>query len=469
MRKFFNQFLIYGLASVLGKIAAVFLLPFYTNVLSKEEYGAMAMIVACKGIIDLFSNLNIHSGVARDYYEKSIERTKLVSTGLFSILLFSFAILFILLTTRKFWVLNILNIPGYEKAFVIMLLTIPAGSLFSYFGILTRYQQKAVRFSIGNGLQLLIQISLTIYFVLALKTGIIGVFYGMLGGEIIGIIYFFLLNKENVSVVFDKKLLWRILRFSLPTLPAILAAWIDSSVGQILIGKYISLEDAGIYSIALRISSIFLLIRVALGNVWNPYVYENFRTPDFKKDVIRLFHTASIILIIISINLAFLADYIVLLLSNAAFIAAYKYLILLSIPMSISILYWFAGIGPGITRKTKYVSYANIAGSAANLVLLFLFLPRFGIITVPITLGISKLISYLSISYYTRREFALSFPLKNIFILITSVIGCYLFKTLGVSRVTTLAILFILDAASIVYLYKQYNLKQFALSYLREH
>ena len=39
MQKFFKQFFIYGFASVLGKIAAVFLLPLYTNVLSKEEYG----------------------------------------------------------------------------------------------------------------------------------------------------------------------------------------------------------------------------------------------------------------------------------------------------------------------------------------------------------------------------------------------------------------------------------------------
>ena len=39
--------------------------------------------------IDLFSNLNIHSGIARDYYEEGINRKKLVSTGIYSILSFS--------------------------------------------------------------------------------------------------------------------------------------------------------------------------------------------------------------------------------------------------------------------------------------------------------------------------------------------------------------------------------------------
>src|SRR5690554_2239323 len=102
MLKFLKQFFIYGFASILGKIAAVFLLPFYTNILSQEEYGAMAMITAAKGIIDLFSNLNIHSGIARDYYEDNINRTKLVSTGFFSILFFSIIVFFILFVSREF-------------------------------------------------------------------------------------------------------------------------------------------------------------------------------------------------------------------------------------------------------------------------------------------------------------------------------------------------------------------------------
>ena len=46
MWKFFKDFLIYGFASILGKIAAIFLIPIYTSVLTREEYGAMAMLVS---------------------------------------------------------------------------------------------------------------------------------------------------------------------------------------------------------------------------------------------------------------------------------------------------------------------------------------------------------------------------------------------------------------------------------------
>lgn len=55
MWRFFKDFMTYGVVSILGKLAAVFLMPIYTSILTKEEYGAMALITSCKGIIDLIS------------------------------------------------------------------------------------------------------------------------------------------------------------------------------------------------------------------------------------------------------------------------------------------------------------------------------------------------------------------------------------------------------------------------------
>ncbi|MEJ1730049.1 oligosaccharide flippase family protein, partial [Escherichia coli] len=190
------------------------------------------------------------------------------------------------------------------------------------FAILTRYKQKAIAYSIGNLIQLIIQIGLTVYFILVLKTGIVGVFYGMLAGEFIGIIYFYLLNREYIRFTFHKKILKRVLKYSLPTLPAIAAIWADSNLGQLLIGKYISLEDAGVYSIALRISSVFLLIRQAFGNVWLPFVYENLDKPSFEKDIVRIFNAATFALVLISVNMSVLSEYIVLILSTPEYIDA---------------------------------------------------------------------------------------------------------------------------------------------------
>ena len=151
MLKFLKDFLIYGFASVIGKIAAVFLMPIYTSILTQEEYGAMALITSVKGIIDLFSNLNIHSGVAREYKEDGVDRTRLVSTGMYSILGISLMVFAFLACTQSFWQESVLSLENrFSVAVFIMLLTIPAGSALSYFSVLTRFKRKPILYSIGT-------------------------------------------------------------------------------------------------------------------------------------------------------------------------------------------------------------------------------------------------------------------------------------------------------------------------------
>ena len=65
------------------------------------------------------------------------------------------------------------------KAFIIMLCTLRRAFVFVFW--YSHDTNKKPSFSIGNILQLVLQISLTIYFVLILKIGVVGVFYGILG------------------------------------------------------------------------------------------------------------------------------------------------------------------------------------------------------------------------------------------------------------------------------------------------
>ena len=209
MINFFKQFFIYGLASTLSKVATLFLMPFYTGILTKEEYGAMALIAACKGVIGLFSNLNLHSGITRDYFEKVLIEKNWFQLG-FSILFNATIVFVILFLTSDFWVESILGISGYKLAFVIMLLSIPLGGLDSYLAILTRFKNKPMLYAVGSLIALLMQIAFSVYFVLIIKIGIVGVFLALVISEIFAIIFFLQLIGNILHLLskfhFKKKL-----------------------------------------------------------------------------------------------------------------------------------------------------------------------------------------------------------------------------------------------------------------------
>lgn len=458
MRKFLSQFLIYGCASMLSKIAAVFLMPLYTSILTTGEYGAMAMIASCSGVLGILANFNIHSGIARDYFEEGVVRKKLVSTGFFSILLCSAALFLVMFISRHTWT-RMLGLESFETAFVIMLANIPAFSLQSYFAILTRFKNKPVLFVIGTVTALILQISLSIYLVLVKDAGINGILFAELLANTYSIIFFIIVNREFIAITFDKTLLRRALVFAIPTLPATLAWWIDASLGQMLVGKYVSYEVLGVYSIALSITSVFSLISVAFNNVWGPYLYENYKHDGFKEEVNKLYGLFFVFLVVVSINLSLLANEIVLILAQPTYLDAVKYITLLCLPLSIYMLLPFVTSGIQISRKTKYLSYANCAGSLINLIILVTLLPRFGVIVAPLSLTVSRLVNYFISKYYSSKFVDLRFPDSWILIFAAVIAVCYVVNVSDVPRYVVWIGLFVIDVVIGYYFIKHVQLK----------
>ena len=426
MWRFFKDFCLYGLVGLLGKIAAIFLLPVYTSVLTKEELGAMALIMTGSEVIGLVSNLNIHSGIARDYYEKGIDKTRLVSTGFLSILTLSLTVLGIMLLSRHFWIADVLSLDlNFEQAFILMLLAVPTASLQSYFAILTRFKKKALLFSVGAFIGLVIRLGIAIVCVVVLRTGIAGIFLGTFLAELFCTVFYALVNKEHIRPAFEKQYLKKALIFSVPTLPAILAGWLDTSVGQIMIGRSISLSDLGVYSIALSISSAFTLVSTALQNVWYPFLYENYSKDGFKEQIRNLFVIFISGLTLISALLSLFSKEVILLLSNETYLAATGYITLLCIPMVLYLIFPFASSGISVSRDTKHIGIAYVAGAVVNLTALFLTIGKFGVTAVPLCLALSRLTSYLYLHFQSGKKMDFSLPNWLIFIFLAVMAGLY--------------------------------------------
>lgn len=418
MFQFLKEFFVYGMTSMMSKLVAIFLMPIYTNILTQEEYGVMALLTSCVGIIGMFSNLEIHTGIARDYYEEGVDRKKLVSTGFFSILSVSLLVLVFMLSTLNFWADNVLDISNYKLPFFVILLSVPTTNLHSYFATLMRFKKKPFLFSLGSLLQLLLQVSISIIGVVVLRYGIVSIFSGLLIGEIFAILFFAYFSRYELSFTFCLPYLKRALLYGIPLLPAVLANWIDGSFGQILIGKFISKADLGVYSVALSFVSIFSLITLSLKNAWLPFLYENYKKPNFNSQAIGLYKAVVIVLFIIVVSLSLLSKEVVILLSNSSYVAAAQYISLLCLPSALYLLFPIVSSGIQITRETKYTAIAYVLGSLFNLLSMVLFMPKFGIIVVPLSLSLSRLISYAILYIFTRQKKILVLPNQYVVVLV---------------------------------------------------
>ena len=438
-------------------------MPFYTNTFSQKEYGVIAIITSCMGIIDLTSNLNIHSGVAREYYEydEGKERRMLLSTGFSSIIFFSLLTFLIIYLFRTYLINSVLEIRGYEVAFFVMLLTIPSGSLFSYFSILMTFEKNKWEFLKGVLIQLIVQTSVTILLITIWSYGIEAFFIGILAGQTLGLLFYYhVIIRKYIILYFNTEILKKILIYSIPLLPAILSGWIDSSLGQILIAKYISINDAGIYSVALRIASVFLVLNAAFSNVWTPHLFKIIKNTNYQKDLMKLFNGVLLILFFVSLNICIFSDMIVRMLSNDSYIKAANYLCILCIPMSLILLTNFARVGPQIVYKTGWISISSILGSCINILFLYLTLPRIGVIAVPVCLSIGTLFSFSFSAFITRKLVSIKFPTTRLIIFLTIIIFVISAKLISKSNSTLyLSFGLITDVVIISYILKIYYSK----------
>jgi O-antigen/teichoic acid export membrane protein len=177
----------------------------------------------------------------------------------------------------------------------------------------------------------------------------------------------------------------------------------------------------------------------------------------------RIYNAATVVLLVISVNLSILSEYIVLLLSTPEYIDAALMLILLTMPLSLSILNQLAAIGPNISRKTQYISYANVTGSIVNLTCLAVFLPIYGVVTVPICLLLSRATIFFLTSYYTKKEIGLKYSFVNVFVLISAIFLTLIFLQISNNKLLSVAVLIIFNAISFCYIFRVYNIKNLIL------
>jgi O-antigen/teichoic acid export membrane protein len=85
LKKLAHHAAIYGAADVLPYLVNFLLLPIFTAYLSREDYGALGILLLFSVLTKIFFRMGLDSGFFRIYYELSSERDrKVLATTLFT-------------------------------------------------------------------------------------------------------------------------------------------------------------------------------------------------------------------------------------------------------------------------------------------------------------------------------------------------------------------------------------------------
>lgn len=414
LKSFTKSFIIYGLAAALSRFIGLLLTPIYTRIFNPQDYGAIDVLNVFIYFAVILAATEIWAGVSRDYIsaENDIQfKKELISTGLIHIIICNIVVMLIAYLFSSY-ILNFLEIgEEFRSSFLLIISVIPSAALFSYFNVLMRFEKKPWLFFTGILAQLTINAGVTLYLIIVVNSGIIGFFWGQLFGNTAGIIVFILAMYKYFKFKYSIPLLRKLLRFSLPVIPAVIAVWLNTYANRIVMLKYLSMNDIGIYSVALKLASIFLFLEYALRLAWTPLFYELAEGSNLINELYSVFRVMIKGLFVLFISVSLYTKELVSILAPKEYSEAESIASFLCLPVLLMIFNLVLCAGPLIARKTFLDSLSQISGMALNLGTMFFTIPIMGIKGAAISYFTGSLLTSLMYLYFSNRLIGLKIPL----------------------------------------------------------
>ena len=394
----------YTAASVLSKLFAVALLPLYTSYVDTADYGAAEVLFTAVVTASIVVRFGLIEALLRFFYLPDEDGDDVIRTG--------FAALFWLTTAGA-----LIALPFAEPISDALLegdaadlVRISIGglwilTLYEYLVTLFRLDERAKAYFAFTILHVLAAIPLTVFLVVGEGEGARGLLLGSYLSGIPFVIWFVISERRRLSLIPDRELLSRMVRFGLPTMPAELSLYSLQFIDRIILVRYVGLAEAGLYALAFKFSQAIQVVVRGFQLAWPPLAY-SIADDDEARRIYAVVLTAFAALCgFLVVGLWLEARWLVRLLAAPEYFDAYEVVGPLALGAALYGVYLAQLVILGRTGRTERNLPATLGGTVANVILNLLLVPPYGIVGAGIALVASYLIVVGLMYAFTHRLF----------------------------------------------------------------
>ncbi len=378
----------YQLADFVSKIMAILLLPVYTGYISTTGYGIVETLATCVIFVSIVVRFGIVESFLRFYFsDQDRERQDALARR---------AILFLLASTTLACV--ILAIPAGTLAKLVTTARIPGTFRVAVLGIwaftnlelayaLLRVDERLRAYATASLCNVGLTIASSVVLVVAFKQGYNGLLIGNYGTSTLILLALWWSMRQRLAPRRRGagEPLGVLLHFGLPTVPAEASVYALSVLDRQFLahqhlGPHLGLAAVGQYSIAVKIAGAVSFIVRAFQYAWPPLAYSV--TDDAQ--AARLYGLVTTYYVLISgwvvAGLALQARWIIRILApHTGYFGGYAAVPWLSLGWALYGLWVVFLVIAGRAMVTRRNFPAALVGLVANVVLLIVLVPRYGI------------------------------------------------------------------------------------------
>lgn len=408
------------------------LLPVYTFYISTEDYGIINSMQVLSAIIVLFFTCALDRGVLRMYYDFDSSLSKKMYLGTISISIFIISTVFLLLFFLFSDKLNLIYIsidfyPFYSYTLISCYLEV-----FSLIPLIyLQIHNKPLIYISLNLFKFIIGVSLTLYFIIFLNAGALGMIKALFFSNLIVLPIYLYYAIKSFSFKLDFKMLLDTFKFTLPILPTLLAAWVLNISDRIFVEKYFNMIDVGIYSLGSKISGSVLILFGAFSIAYSPYFFEKAKKQPNNKDLFLFNKQICVFFLFLTFSLFILSKEIIKIFFKADYYESVNVIQILSLHTILSVFLGILNLMYYQSKATLPLLYIFILGSVVNIVLNFILIPELSFIGASYATVLSFLAMFLIQLKFAKNYYYIPFDWKIIFrVTVGFLVIYYLFELL---------------------------------------
>ncbi len=392
----------YTLGEMIPRILSFLLLPVLTKYLSTSDYGISSYINTVLTFLLVLTTLSVNTYTLRSYYKiKSEPERKKLLANMFLFLIGWGAIMLCIEMLLFPVLLNMFSVKVPFYPFFFLALIINFFDVISVIPlVIYRVNEDAkgfVMLSVGRTiLQYLLILLLVAYF----KMGLLGSFLGRLVACLpFAVIYFLIIKKKGIFSI-NISQIKKALIFSLPLLPGALSFLVITILDRVILERFVSLSDLGIYSVA---ATLALTLNIVIQGLYRSFEQKIFRTHNsegYREFVDKLFKIYIVSLYVPAFCITLFAREILLFFTTSQYYAAETYVVYLATAVIISGINIFLGTLLIADNRRKIVSYVSVISAVFSVIINLVLIKYFGVLGA----CIASILSFLMVCifYYNK-------------------------------------------------------------------
>jgi O-antigen/teichoic acid export membrane protein len=404
---------VYGITKYFGAFAAIFLTPIYTRILSKADYGVLDIFSTWSNLIVMILPLGLIASVVRfypDFSDNLKEKKKNLGTIFYTLLILSLLYSVLMVGLKDILFDTVFNSQISEETYYLSIIIVVGEIFKSYFLVQLQVKFRKYSYLISSLLGLIVLTAFGFLFVYHYEMGVVGFFRASVLSLGVSIIFLLLALRKELYLAFDWKTLMTLLSYSIHLLFASFLTLFTRIIDRYLMLEYFSLEDVGVYSIGIKISSIIGITTAAFTIAWFPLAMK-VKDSESATQTYNKVHNLYFTVVLPFLALLFIFRKELIFIFAPTYQDAYNIIAILGIYTIVNSSIFFYSLGLHIKNKTKYITISAIIGILLNIVISLILLRYLGIDGIAYGTLIGAIVSILIQYYYSNKFLKIGYNL----------------------------------------------------------